>query len=226
MLHAYFNFILIVILLLKLTYQDDIIGFYQSNYNSADNTYTWSKCFANCYTCNKGEDSTNNIQNCLSCNPKQNRYLLDGDLKQNCYKKDELPDNSKTYILDTKQTPNKWVECHENCKTCSGKATLPTRMNCIECKDDYMKVNTFCYQKVNSEPNLGFEVSSGVTKYCGEYFDDETNKQLGIFAGGNKCIIKPDTSYFPQNDKAKLLKNCQGNCAECEGIPSGLRCRR
>ena len=209
MLHAYFNFILIVILLLTLTYQDDIIGFYQSNYKSADNTYTWSKCFANCYTCNKGEDSTNDIQNCLSCNPKQNRYLLDGDLKQKCYKKDELPGindntNTKTYILDTKQTPNKWVECHQNCKTCSGKATS-ARMNCIECKDDYMKVNTNCYQLDNSDSaNLGFIVD-GVTKHCGDFLDEETNKQLGIFDGGNKCIIKPDTSYFPQNDKAKLL---------------------
>ena len=220
MLHAYFNFILIVILLLKLTYQDDIIGFYQSNYNSADNTYTWSKCSTNCYTCNKGEDSTNDIQNCLSCNPKQNRYLLDGDLKQNCYKKNELPDNSKTYILDTKQTPNKWVQCHENCKTCSGKATS-ARMNCIECKDGYMKVNTNCYQlDISDSANLGFKVGTE-TKHCGDFLDDETNKQLGIFDGGNKCIIKPDTSYFPQNNKAKLLKNCQGNCAECEGIPSG-----
>ena len=214
MLNAYFNFILIVILLLKITYHDDIIGFYQT-YDSTHNKYSWSKCFTNCYTCTEGKDSNNN-QNCLSCNPKQNRYLLDGDLQQNCYKKNELL-NSKTYILDTKQTPNKWVECHENCKTCSGKATLPTRMNCIECKDDYMKVNTFCYPKVNGNVNLGFEVN-GVTKYCGEYFDDETNKQLGIFAGGNKCIIKPDTSYFPQNDITKLLKDCPGSCSECEGI--------
>ena len=196
--------IIFEILLIKITIQDDIIGFYQT-FNSGGYSYSWSKCYENCYTCNQPKDTVNNNDNCLSCNPKQNRYLLDGDIKQNCYKKSELPNtNTITYILDTKQTPNKWIACHPNCKTCSGKET-PIRMNCIECKEGYIQVNTFCYPKDPSDTtNLAFKVGNEI-KYCGEYVDDETKQQLGIFGGGNKCIIKPDSSYFPQKNVKKLL---------------------
>ena len=215
MLKVYLNIIIFVILLIKITIQGEIIGFYQT-FNSGGYSYSWSKCYEKCYTCNQAKDTDND--NCLSCNPKQNRYLLDGDINQNCYKKSELPNtNTITYILDTKQTPNKWVACHPNCKTCSGKET-PIRMNCIECKEGFIQVNTFCYPKDPSDiANIAFKVGTA-TKYCGEYVDDETKQQLGIFEGGNKCIIKPDSSYFPQKNVKKLLRNCGDTCTICEGI--------
>jgi hypothetical protein len=173
MLKVYLNIIILVILLIKITYQDDIIGFYQY-FDPSTYTYSWAKCYENCYTCNQPRDTANNNDNCLSCNPKQNRYFLDGDIKQNCYKISDLPNdvaNPITYILDTKQTPNKRVACHQNCKTCSGKET-PIRMNCIECKNGYIQVNTFCYLKDSADTaNLAFKVGTA-TKYCGEYVDD------------------------------------------------------
>ena len=184
---------ILIIILIKITYQDDIIGFYQE-FNTQSLQYTWQRCNSTCYTCNKGFDSDATNPNCLSCNPKQGRYFLDGDLTQNCYLKEELPNsNSITYFLDTRQTPNKWVACHKNCKTCSDKVSLKSdqttivQMNCIECKDGYIKVNTFCYPSVIGDTNLGFKVGT-LTMYCGDFLDDETDQQLGIYEGGTKCI--------------------------------------
>ena len=212
----------ILILLIKITQQDDIIGFYQK-FNTQTLDYTWERCDTKCYTCNKDSDSVTGNDNCLSCNPKQGRYFLDEDLQQNCYDRSELPNsNSITYFLDTRQTPNKWVACSPNCKTCSDKESKEgdqstiVQMNCIECKDGFIKVNTFCYLLVSGDSNLGFTVGTS-TEYCGNFYDDETGQQLGIFEGGTKCIIKPESSYFPKNDKTKLLKNCGHDCIECKG---------
>ena len=219
---------IIILILIQLTNQDEVIGFYQDfNIGSeiGDQSYEWKRCYETCYTCNKYSDIDLTNQNCLSCNAKEGRYLLEGDLNQNCYKKEELPNidtlspNNIAYILDTKQTPNKWVACHKNCKTCSDKAT-PDRMNCIECKENHIQVNTFCFPIDPAVDNndLGFLVN-GETKYCGEYNDDETSQQLGIFEGGNKCIIKPESSYYLQDNKKRLLNNCASNCIACEGVP-------
>ena len=203
--------IILIFLLIKITSQVDIIGFYQKYTNPS--TYEWLRCDSNCYTCNKAAVSTN--QNCLSCNAKEGKYLLDGDNEQNCYTRDGLP-AGKEYILDTKHIPIKWVAFHENCLTCSDKVSLDDdqttiiQMNCIKCKSGYIKVNTFCYQIDSSvAPKIGFSVpnSAGIstTKYCGDYTDDETGQQLGIFESGTEFIIKPETYYFPNNDKSELL---------------------
>ena len=213
--------IFIIIFLVKLTYEDDIIGFYQK-FNTSSLEYTWERCDQNCYTCNKYSDSATNNNNCLSCNSKLGLYLLDGDKLQNCYKENNIPNsNIYKYFLDTRQTPSKWVACHENCEACSDKVSYAqdqktiVQMNCIECKSGMIKVNTFCYPQDSNDGNLGFLVGTD-TQYCGEFTDDETGQQLGIFEG-SKCIIKPESSYFPKNDKTKLLKNCGKNCISCEG---------
>ena len=217
--------ILKLIFLIKITLQDDIIGFYQE-FDTQVMSYIWNSCHSTCYTCVKNMD-TNNNQNCLSCNPKLGRYLLHNDIQQNCYTLEELQSNNPdniAYILDTKQTPNKWVACHQNCKTCSDKPSLDQdrttiiQMNCLECKEGFIKVNTFCYPKdTNDEDNIGFIIEDGSTKHCGDFNDDETGQQLGIIEG-NKCIIKPESYYFPQNNKAKKLKKCENRCLACEGI--------
>ena len=220
-------FSIIILILIQITNQDEVIGFYQDfNIGSGigGESYEWKRCYKYCYTCNKNISDDLINQNCLSCNSKEGRYLLEDDLNQNCYIKDELPNinsptlNNKAYILDTKQTPNKWVTCNENCKTCSDKATQD-RMNCIECKENHIQVNTFCFPIDPDDNDLGFFVD-GVTgtRYCGEYKDDETSQQLGIFEGDNKCIIKPESSYFPQKNEKRLLRNCGNNCIACEGV--------
>ena len=223
--------ILIIIFFIKITHEDDIIGFYQE-FDTSTLTYTWKNCDPNCYTCNKFSDSINNNNNCLSCNSKKGLYFLDGDTVQNCYKEDNIPNNiynNCEYFLDTRQTPNKWVACHPNCKTCSDKVSFEKdqstkiQMNCIECKSNYIKVNTFCFPKntanTYASDNIGF-VIDGQTKYCGEFTDDETGQTLGIYENGDKCIIKPESSYFPKNDSTRLLKNCERNCISCIGVPN------
>ena len=215
MFQIIFGQILIIIYFINLTFQNDIIGFYQ-DFNQNTKDYSWSPCNPNCYTCNTGSVGGNN--NCLSCNSKNGFFLLDDDINQNCYTREDLSplDPNNEYILDTKQVPNKWVKCHDNCKTCSGKETLPERMNCIECKDGFIKVNTFCYPYNTMDTKLGFYVN-GVTKYCGQFTDDETGQQLGIFSGGDRCIIKPDSSYFPKNEPTEMLMPCGNNCIICDG---------
>ncbi len=219
-------FFLYIFLILKITYQIEVIGFYQTfNPNIGTGEYTWNRCYPTCYTCNEDISADNTNQNCLSCNPKQGRYFLYGDSYRNCYTESELTSlYNKKYFLDKKQTPPKWVTCDESCKYCSTSISYATdgtskiQMNCDECIDNtYIKVNSFCYEKVASDDDIGFTVN-GVTKYCGEFTDDETGQQLGIYSDENQCIIKPESMYFPFNDNKKKLKSCTDNCISCEGV--------
>ena len=122
-------FFILIYLFIEIICQDEILHFYQE-FNTDTLVYTWERCYEKCYTCNEGIDTTStpNNQNCLSCNPKEGIYLLDGDSVSNCYTKSELQNDnpSITYFLDTKHVPNKWIACHENCKTCSDKPAYET----------------------------------------------------------------------------------------------------
>ena len=213
-----FEYTLFLIIYIKLTNQN-IIGFYQT-YTTSDG-YKWEKCHSNCYTCNEGESDGN--QHCLSCDENKGRYFKEGDTYENCYKKNELPPN-EVYFLDKKQTPGKWVKCHPNCKSCSKNIiygldqTTIIQMNCDECKDNFIKVNTFCYEKDNGDTNLGFKINAIDVKHCGDFKDDQTGEQLGIFENYDHCIIKPDNSYYIKNNKNNLLKYCEEKCAICEGL--------
>ena len=216
-----FKLIIKLIFLIHISYQNEVIGFYQS-FDTSYLSYTWERCDQNCFTCVKGPEIGK--KNCLSCDPKKGLYLLLDDVIQDCYKKDNLPDTNIDYILDTKQIPNKWVPCHENCKTCFNKPSLDDdqltiiQMNCIECKDGFIQVNTFCFPKITGDGNLGFYDLDNQVKHCGNFYDDETRQQLGILEGSNKCIIKPESYYFPQNHETKKLRRCGEKCLACEGV--------
>lgn len=238
-------FFILIYLFIEIICQDEILHFYQE-FNTDTLVYTWERCYEKCYTCNEGPDNptTPTNQNCLSCNPKEGRYLLDGDSVSNCYTESELPnDNTSptypiTYFLDTKHVPNKWIACHENCETCSDKPAYKTdsttlaQMNCIKCKTGYIKVNTFCYQAAG-DTNIGFTVpGESSPKHCGDFVDDETGQQLGI-ESGTECIIKPESSFFPNDDPSELLKKCDDsayndeNCLECDyDSAAGIKCNK
>ena len=62
MFQIIFGQILIIIYFINLTFQNDIIGFYQ-DFNQNTKDYSWSPCNPNCYTCNTGSVGGNN--NCL-----------------------------------------------------------------------------------------------------------------------------------------------------------------
>jgi hypothetical protein len=204
----------------------NIIGFYQK-YDVSSGEYSWVACHDTCYTCIEGYNDSDGNQNCLSCDPNKGRYFLEGDDKQNCYTEDEL-NEKKPIFLDKKQSPYKWVRCHPNCGSCSKRPIydnsnnlniLTIQMNCDTCKNDFIKVNTFCYEKAAPESDkIGFKISVSITKYCGDFKDDRTGKQLGIFENGAECIIKPDNSYFINNDTNNNLKYCPKKCEICEGI--------
>ena len=219
----YFTFFII-----EITYQN-IIGFYQT-FNTDNFKYNWTRCHEKCYTCNEAPVGPNN-QNCLSCDFNKGLYFIENNflennlLENNCYSQSECENSTHSCILDNNQNPPKWVKCHENCQSCTAKVTYNLnhdtiiQMNCDKCKDGYIKVNTFCYQKVSGDAQLGFFLLDGTTKkYCGDFKDDQTGQQLGIFHNGNECIIKPENSYFINNDKNKLLKYCNNNCIICEGL--------
>ena len=90
-------------------------------------------------------------------------------------------------------------------------------MNCDICKEDYIKVNTFCYQKynVNSMYQIAF-LKDNIVTYCGQLVDDNTGKQLGIKESGNECFIKPDNTFFKDNDEKNVLIDCENNCGSCK----------
>ena len=210
--------ILFFLFFIKLTCQN-IIGFFQT-YNNTSNEYSWEKCDPHCYTCDKAKELEN--QNCLSCDQNKEKYFLEEDENNNCYNKDELP-TGFSYILDKKQNPPKWVKCHENCETCSKRPiknlnnpTQIIQMNCDSCKTNFIKVNTFCYEKNTEETDkIGFKINNVVT-YCGQLNDTHTGKQLGIKSGGKECIIKPENTYFKHGDSTKILIDCDDNCGKCE----------
>ena len=228
MLSQKINFlILFFVFFIKITYQN-IIGFYQT-YNNTSNEYNWTKCHENCYTCDKGKVGEND--NCLSCDQNKEKYFLEGDINSNCYNKLELQSflNNISFFLDKKQNPPKWVKCHQNCTSCSKRPTInlidsSEIMNCDSCKENFIKVNTFCYEKAAEETDkIGF-IKNGVTTYCGRLNDDHTGKQLGIKAGGKECIIKPENTYFKDGDPNKILIDCAHNCGKCEYINSEVQC--
>ena len=210
----------------KLSNQN-VIGFYRIYESGA---YVWRKCDPSCYTCIIGTGTEADVgnQNCLSCDENKGKYFYEEDSNSNCYTEIELsnllsqqfPSNGKSFFLNRKQNPPKWALCHENCATCSKKPyqisdpTNINQMNCDTCYNDFIKVNSFCYRKITDDPFIGF-YKDGITKYCGELYDDKTGKQLGIFEGGNECIIKPDNTYYDQDNKIYYLKNCDVNCGLC-----------
>ena len=212
--------IILPICFIKIICQN-IIGFYQQ-YDVYSDQYSWTRCNENCYTCIGSYNSVNDNQNCLSCDPNKGKYFLEGDVKQNCYTKDQLP-SGKSFFLDVKQNPHKWVECHSLCGSCSKRPVNKNtntliQMNCDSCKDNnYIKVNTNCYLKQNSDNGIGFSIDSDI-KYCGDLTDDRTGKQLGISSDELECIIKPDNYYFINNHFGKHLKKCPSKCEICEGI--------
>ena len=203
----------------------NVIGFYRT-YD--DSGYTWTKCDTNCYTCIAGAETDSvhtdhSNQNCLSCDENKGKYFYEEEYNKNiknCYNKEEMEELLLTspFFLDTKQNPPKWAKCYDKCLTCSKKPKYdildPTKiiqMNCDTCDyTGYIKANTFCYQIAGG--SKGF-TKDGITSYCKELYDDKTGKQLGIFDEGNECIIKPDNTYFDENN---LLNYCENNCGLCE----------
>ena len=58
-------FFLYIFLILKITYQIEVIGFYQTfNPNIGTGEYTWNRCYSACYTCNEDISFDNTNQNC------------------------------------------------------------------------------------------------------------------------------------------------------------------
>ena len=212
--------IILPICFIKLLCQN-IIGFYQQ-YDVYSDQYSWTRCNENCYTCIGSYNSVNDNQNCLSCDPNKGKYFLEGDVKQNCYTKDQLP-SGKSFFLDVKQNPHKWVECHSLCGSCSKRPVITNtniliQMNCDSCIANYIKVNTNCYEKQSSSDDIIEFNVDGEIKCCGDLTDDRTGKQLGISSNGLECIIKPDNYYFKNNHHGKQLIECPQKCEICKGI--------
>ena len=212
--------IILVFSFLKIKNQN-IIGFYQT-YDSNSSLYTWQKCDNNCYTCLIGPETDSSNSNCFSCDEDEGKYFYENSNNKNCYTESELKNYNKPFFLDVSQNPPKWALCHENCKSCSKKPTKNLdetiiQMNCDICKEDYIKVNTFCYQKynVNSIYQIAF-LKDNIVTYCGQLVDDNTGKQLGIKESGNECFIKPDNTFFKGNDEKNVLIDCENNCGSCK----------
>ena len=174
-------------------------------------------CYKNCKTCDSYSEEEDD-QNCVTC--KAGYYFKDGT--KNCY----VAAPSKTYF---DKDINKWVPCHKNCLTCSGKAT-ENQMNCLTCESG---VNF--YQKSKNCLKCPTFVNFNQTDCLpiipkGYYLED---KQLGIIG---KCYSlcetcdkgpsKTNNNLISMNCKTclyenKSLKLSEGECPAAPGKQKG-----
>ena len=152
------------------------------------------KCYDSCSLCDKGKEFDINTNqdnhNCLSC--AENYYRLKNDSNpKNCYGNEMI---DKGFIL----VRNYWQICHENCESCTEKATynqyrVLISQNCITCYGDLH----FIYETSNCADDSILEK--------GYYFDDNDLKY-------HKCDIqcKSCDKYSTENDPKCLSCNLNG----------------
>jgi hypothetical protein len=145
-----------------------------------DDDPTKDNCFKNCKTCDFYSEKEND-QKCVTCKPGY--YFKEGT--NNCYV--EAP--SKTYFDNDLK---KWVPCHKNCLTCSGKAT-ENQMNCLTCESG---VNF--YQK---------------SKNC---------LKCPTFVNINQtdCLIILPKGYYVEDQELGTIGKCYSLCETCVQGPT------
>ena len=164
-----------------------------------ESTQAYRKCHVFCKTCSNGpiyysdridiEDT-----NCDNC--KDNYYKMINT--NNCVYKDNIP---ISYYLDTSKML--FVNCYENCKTCSKSKTNSTYVNCLTCDD-----NSIFYEK--SQNCLNCVLKDKYVNYyqydCTEIIPD------GYYALGNRVLEKCYISCKSCNEKGDSNNH---KCLEC-----------
>ena len=163
------------------------------------------QCDENCLTCSEGKNETSN--NCLSCdNSYESLYLLED--KNNCEKS-----NFTGYYLNAEDKILK--KCHESCKICNGPYEIDSdtnieNHNCIECADNYYKLENGSYQnncydndtinlwKNTEEINLTINFNSSINTY----FKFESNENINVDSTINQNNNELPT-YLSKNESIK-----------------------
>jgi hypothetical protein len=137
-------------------------------------------CYKNCKTCDSYSEEEDD-QNCITC--KAGYYFKDGT--KNCY----VAAPSKTYF---DKDINKWVPCHKNCLTCSGKAT-ENQMNCLTC-----------------ESGVNFYQKSKNCLKCPTFVNFNQTDCLPIIPKG----------YYLEDRQLGIIGQCYSLCETCDKGPS------
>ena len=175
-----------------------------------------SSCSSECLTCSAKETLTS--KNCITC--LNDKLMEEGNCLSLC---------SKGYYQDDKNC----IKCYPNCLSCNSGPIYDEinnkliSMGCIECANNYIRVDNeisheiFCFPKIKyEETKITFDIkeiinlNSGVIEESCLYF----NK--AIFSHSNKCIIKPDNTYYILNDineNKGVIKTCDEACDSCFG---------
>ena len=85
-----------------------------------------------------------------------------------------------------------WMSCHQNCLTCSGKAT-ESKMNCLTCERGFS-----FYQKSN---------------YC-------LNCPTFVNFNQTDCLIAVPKGYFIEDRSLGIIGKCYDLCATCDKGPT------
>ena len=161
-----------------------------------ENIQAYRKCHDSCKTCTSGpvyyEDRIGfEDTNCDNC--KDNYYKVINT--NNCLYKDDVP---IAYYLDANK--GLFLNCYENCMTCSKYKTNSTYLNCLTCDE-----NSILYEKSKNCLNCVFK-----NKYVNYYQYDCTD-------------IIPDGYFLLEN---KILEKCYIACKSCneEGDSHNHKC--
>ena len=201
----------------KICYNNNTI---ENGYYLDINDKLYKKCNNRCLTCNKAGDDSNS--NCLTCIKD---YHFSPNKNNHCISFNELP-NDLGYYLDI--TINKYIKCHEKCKTCNG----PNENNCISYNNQTHYFNKKYIRKLECGQGK-YDSGGGVCKDC-----DSSCKKCN---DGHQCTECKSSSYHFREDKpfchtglendgyyldGNMYKKCHISCKTCSHSAStGFRCK-
>ena len=115
--------------------KQDLISLDDYYLNNSDNIYY--HCHPNCKGCSSSYDSLTEDMHCLSC--INNYYFIYG--KNNCYNIDLLKENKYYFNF----SDNRFHKCYYTCSKCINFEPNEANHYCIECADNYYKLENGSY---------------------------------------------------------------------------------
>ena len=198
--------------------------------NESDNIYYL--CHINCKKCNDTFNTETNNMNCDEC--IIDYYFLYGT--KNCYNMDFIEDSQ--YYLSSDD--NKFHKCYDTCEKCLMGGTDDNNQNCINCKNNYYKLNgtNNCYNE--DILNNGYYLKDNLFFPCEEncltcsdkkiiinglesnncLSCDKTNKGLYLVNELNNCepLEFKENGYYLEEDLncIEIFYKCYNTCRLCD----------
>ena len=157
------------------------------------------KCYENCYNCTTKSDNEN--MNCDLCKDENYHKIFKTN---NCYNDDIL---EKGYIYHEISGELFYIQCYDNCKSCSDTSDDINDQKCTVCKDNYyFEYDTKnCYDEnyynkgyyLNSTDNFWRKCHESCST-CTTYYEN----------GNTNCVLcNNDEGYYSFEDNITLCHN-------------------